>query len=193
MVNKSHKMKKIISALFLVFIISGAAKAQLEFGAKGGLNVSDVTNLNGSARVSGHLGLFAHKTLNDHWCVQPELLYSFEGQKYPTNNDAKLLALDYIQIPVMVQYYATKQFYLEFGPQLGFNTNARVKYDNGNKTEVDNQYTSAELAVNLGLGYMFTNQVGLYTRYVAGVTDISKNDNTTYNRVWQLGLQYRFK
>jgi len=40
---------------------------------------------------------------------------------------------------------------------------------------------------------MFTNQVGLYTRYVAGVTDISKNDNTTYNRVWQLGLQYRFK
>ena len=187
-------MKKIISALLLVFAISAVAKAQFEFGVKGGLNIADLSNLNGSARVSGHLGLLAHHTIDAHWCIQPELLYSFQGQRYPSNRSEKLLALDYIQIPVMVQYFPVKDFYVEFGPQLAFNTNASVKYNDGNKTEVDNHFTAADFSFNIGLGYMATRQIGIYGRYIAGLTDISTDDGATYhNRVGQIGVLYRFK
>jgi len=186
------KQAIIISLLFCLSI--GAAKAQFEFGAKGGLNVSDISNFNGSNRISGHIGLFAHKTLDPHWCIQPELLYSWQGQRFPLGNDEHTLALDYIQIPVMVQYFPIKQLYVEFGPQLAFLTSAKVKMDNGSKVEVDGNYTAADFDINIGLGYMLTSKLGIYGRYVAGVTDITTGDNASrHNRVGQFGLSYRFK
>ena len=134
----------------------GAAHAQFELGAKGGINFADVSNMSGSNRVSGYLGLFAHKTLDPHWCIQPELLYSGQGQKFPLGNDEHTLALDYIQIPVMVQYFPIKQLYVEFGPQLAFLTSAKVKMSDGSKVEIDDHYSAADFSINIGLGYMAT-------------------------------------
>ena len=186
------KQAIIISLLFCLSV--GAAHAQFELGAKGGINFSDVSNLSGSNRVSGHLGLFAHKTLDPHWCIQPELLYSWQGQKFPLGNDEHTLALDYIQIPVMVQYFPIKQLYVEFGPQLAFLTSAKVKMSDGSKVEIDDHYSAADFSINVGLGYMATQKLGIYARYVAGVTDITTDDNTDrHNRVGQIVLSYRFK
>lgn len=187
-------MKQMICTLGLFLLLTGVAHAQIEFGVKGGLNIADVSNLDGNSRTSGHLGLFAHKILDPHWCIQPELLYSFQGQRFPMGDAEHTLALDYVQIPVMVQYFPVKQLYVEFGPQLAFLTSAKIKYDNGSTTEVDNGFSTADFSLNLGLGYLATPRVGIYARYVGGLTDISTGDNAKYhNRVGQIGVFYRFK
>lgn len=184
-------MKKFVVMAALACCMAGAIQAQTVPGIKGGLNLTDVSNFNGDNRLSGHVGLFLHHSLNSRWCIQPEILYSGQGQKYQTGEGERTLALSYIQVPVMVQYFPVKQLYLEFGPQVSFLTSAKVKGGN-NDVEVDNAYNKADVGVNLGVGIAATHQLGFYARYNAGLTDISKNNNVTnMNRGGQLGMYLR--
>lgn len=184
-------MKKLLVLAGLACFTAGVLQAQVAPGIKGGVNVTDVSNLNGDNRVSGHIGLFLHKTLNARWCIQPEVLYSGQGQKFQTAAGERTLALSYIQVPVMVQYYPVRQLYFEFGPQVSFLTSAKVK-GGDTKAEVDDNYRTADVGLNVGIGIAATRQIGFYGRYQAGLTDISKNDNRTQlNRGGQLGAYIR--
>jgi hypothetical protein len=185
-------MKKIVITAALACCMVIFAQAQLTPGIKGGLNLTDVSNFNGDNRVSGHVGLFLHHTINSRWCIQPEVLYSGQGQKYNTGEGERTLALSYIQVPVMIQYYPVRQLYFEAGPQIAFLTSAKSKGDNGD-VEVDGNYNKADFGLNLGVGIAATKQLGFYGRYNAGLTDISKNNNVTnMNRGGQLGMYVRF-
>jgi hypothetical protein len=185
-------MKKSILILSMLCLGMIATQAQFTPGIKGGINVADVSNFNGDNRISGHVGLFLHHTINANWCVQPEILYSGQGQKYMTLDGERTLALNYIQVPVMVQYYPVKQLYFEFGPQVSFLTSANVKGGGSDKVEVDGAYNKADFGLNVGIGLAATSNIGFYGRYNAGLTDITKNDNITRtNRVGELGMYVR--
>jgi hypothetical protein len=176
----------------MIFLGGLVLQAQVTPGIKGGLNVADISNFNGENRVSGHVGLFLHHTINPNWCVQPEVLYSGQGQKYMTVNGERTLALSYIQVPVMIQYYPVKQLYFEAGPQVSFLTSANVKGEGADKVEVDGSYNKADFGINVGAGIAATHNLGFYARYNAGLTDITKNDNITrMNRGGQLGMYVR--
>src|SRR5215831_3935950 len=187
-------MKRSILCLSVLLMCFGILRAQWIPGIKGGLNISDLSNFSGDNRVSGHVGFFVHKTLDPNWCIQPEILYSGQGQRYTTVNGDRTLALSYIQVPVMVQYYPIRQLYFEAGPQIGFLTSATIKGDNIAKTEVDNGYNKADLSIGLGAGVFATNNFGFYARYNAGLIDVSTNDGITrLNRVGQIGMFVRLK
>jgi hypothetical protein len=185
-------MKKHVLVLLLLSITAGSLQAQkMRVGLKGGLNIADVSNSNGDNRLSGHLGLFLHSRLNSKWSVQPELLYSGQGQQFEIANEELTLALSYLQIPVMFQFRPIPQFYLEFGPQLGFLISANVKND-GDKTEVDDGYNKVDIGLGLGVGIQATSRLGFYARYIPGLSDISDEDNRDhYNRVAQIGVSVR--
>lgn len=187
-------MNKFVLALSLLCIVAFSSHAQqLTPGIKGGLNIADVTGINGDNRLSGHVGLFLHSRINPKWSIQPEILYSGQGQQYVVINHEYTLALSYIQVPVMFQYHPVKQFYVEFGPQLGFLLSANVKDDN-DKVEVDENYKKVDFALCFGAGFQVTRMLGFYARYNAGLSDITKNDNRDYyNRVGQIGVSVRLK
>jgi Outer membrane protein beta-barrel domain len=185
-------MKKIILGTLALCMCFTFLQAQYVPGIKGGLNVADLSNFSGDNRISGHFGVFVHKTLDPNWCIQPELLYSGQGQKYMTSFGERTLALSYIQIPVMAQYYPIRQLYFEAGPQIAFLTSASIKGDNIQKTEVDNSYNKADLGLNFGAGVMATHQLGFYARYSAGLLDVTSNDGINrQNRVGQIGMFVR--
>jgi hypothetical protein len=188
-------MKKHIVALCLCLLTAAAVKAQkMSFGLKGGLNISDVSNINGDNRLSGHLGLYFNSRLNAQWSIQPELLYSGQGQQYRALGNEYTLALNYIQIPLMFQFRPVKQVYLEVGPQLGFLIAANVK-DDGDKEEVDGAYKKADFGLNFGAGFMVTSKLGFYGRYNVGLADINDVSalSDRHNRVGQLGLFIRLQ
>jgi hypothetical protein len=187
-------MKKYVLALGLLCIVAAGARAQkITPGIKGGLNIADVSGINGDNRLSGHIGLFINSKLNPKWAIQPELLYSGQGQQYMVVNNEYTLALSYIQVPIMFQFYPVRHFYVEFGPQLGFLLSANVR-DDDNKWEVDQDYKKVEAGISFGAGFQVTNMLGFFGRYNAGLSDISKNDNRDYfNRVGQLGLYVLLK
>jgi hypothetical protein len=187
-------MKKHVVALFVLSILTGRLYAQKAYaGLKGGVNISDVSNMNGDNRLSGHIGLFVHGSMSKNWSVQPEILYSGQGQQYDILNDEYTLALSYIQVPVMFQYHPDKQLVLEFGPQLGFLLTANVKNDD-NKSEVDDAYNKLDAGLAFGIAVQPTRTLGIYARYNLGLVDITDEDNRDhYNRVGQIGISLRLK
>ena len=187
-------MKKyvIVLAVFIAFAMSSQAQ-KITGGIKGGLNISDVAGLNGDNRLSGHIGLFLNSKLAKQWSIQPELLYSGQGQQFWFANQEQTLALSYLQIPIMFQFHATKQFYIDFGPQIGILLAANQKNDD-DKWEVDEYYKKADVGLAFGLGFDITRQVGIYGRYIVGLADISRRNLPDYsNRVGQIGLSFKFK
>lgn len=164
-------------------------------GIKGGVSLTGISNFQGDQRIGAHAGIFVHHTINENWCFQPELLYSAQGQKYVTDEGQnRVLALDYIQAPFMMQYYPAKKFYLEFGPQVGLLINSKSKNETTgeDKTAVDGGYHKVDVGVNAGVGINFTNHFGIYGRYTQGLVDVTKAENYKLNTGVQIGAAVRF-
>jgi len=161
--------------------------AQVSVGVKGGVNITGVSHYSDDPRVGAHAGVFLHGQLSPNFCIQPEVLYSSQGGQYNTEAGKRTLGLDYIQVPVMFQYYPVKQFYIEAGPQVAFLTAANVKFD-GHKEGINQDFKKTDFAVNIGAGVRLTQRFGVYARYNIGLADISANDNiTNRNQVGQVG------
>lgn len=167
-----------------------------KFGVKGGVSLMGISNLNGNQRTSAHAGIFVHHEITKNWCFQPELLYSGQGQHFTTDaGQHRVLALDYIQAPFMMQYYPNKHFYVEMGPQVGVLVNSKSKdAGSGNdKVSVSESYRKADLGLNAGLGVNFTDHIGVYGRYTQGFIDVTKSgDSYRLNNGVQLGAAIRF-
>ena len=188
------KATMILSVAVSSFLFS-TLTAQQAIGIKGGVNIASLSGFEGRDRISGHIGLFLHHTINKNWCFQPELLYSGEGQRYMTGGVERTLALGYLQVPLMIQYYPAPQVYLEAGPQFGLLLSAHDKAD-GEAGEINakDDFTTGQVAIGLGLGYKASEKLILYGRYNFGLTDVSRFDNIVdHSNVGQIGVAIRFK
>lgn len=189
------KTKKIFLLLAGLTISIFTLRAQDIVGIKGGLNFARLSGFNsGDDRVSLHAGFFLHHTINSHVCFQPELLYSGEGQRYfDTNGDERTIALEYVQLPLMIQYFPIRQFYLEAGPQFGILASAQDKGP-GENLNVKSSFATGQIAIGLGAGIYINRQVGLYARYNFGLNDVSKFDNIVdHSNVGQIGMAFRIE
>ena len=127
-----------------------------------------------------HFGLLGHIHLNSQWAVQPELVFSSQGAKSGGTEQN----LDYINVPVILQYMFDNGFRLQAGPQLGLLVRADNKDD----------LNPIDLGVGFGLSYVVPSTgFGVDARYNHGLSNINKNDAVkSFNRGVQLGVFYIF-
>ncbi|WP_426278236.1 porin family protein [Chryseobacterium sp. S-02] len=219
-------MKKLIlglavTASTLAFAQQAKSSSPVSFGVKAGMNVSSLSKDEGlddqKSKIGFNAGVFANIPVASSFSIQPEVLYSQYGSKavynnvVDSNNSVKrsyTTDLGYITVPVMFQYNFVPNFYLEAGPEFGFNVTAKEKFDQttviaGNTTttsgtediDKDNMNTF-NFGIGIGAGYYFTDNIGLTARYVAGVTDIAKDrpsgSDAIRNNVFQVGLAFKF-
>lgn len=188
----------------------------VRFGIKGGMNVSSLSNDAGledsKSKIGFNGGVFANIPLASSFSIQPEVLYNNLGSKVTltdvnigSNNYTAEYArhLDYISVPLMFQYNFVPNFYLEAGPEFSFLVDARDKYKstkNGSTTGAESyslnkdNFNTFNFGIGIGAGYYFTDNIGLTARYVAGATDIYKNNNgdAVRNNNFQVGLAFKF-
>lgn len=188
----------------------------VRFGIKGGMNVSSLSNDAGlddsKSKIGFNGGVFANIPVASSFSIQPEVLYNNLGSKVTLtdvniggNNYTAEYArhLDYISVPLMFQYNFVPNFYLEAGPEFSFMIDARDKYKNtknGSTTGAESyslnkdDFNKFNLGIGIGAGYYFTDNIGLTARYVAGTTDIYKNNNgdAVRNNNFQVGLAFKF-
>ncbi len=206
---KNGNKKTVIKKLFLTaaVAVSSLTFAQ-QFGAKAGMNVSTISDEgfdDTKSKVGYYAGVFMNVPVSESFSIQPEVLYNNLGSKVSSTvlgtTYSSTLNLDYVAVPVMFQYKATPQFYLEAGPEFGFLVNAKQKFDNGSSsivTELDKEdFNSFNMGVGLGLGFDISKNVGLNARYVAGFSDITKEsgpaaDAKNKNNAFQVGLNIKF-
>ncbi|WP_330745917.1 porin family protein [Chryseobacterium sp. CP-77] len=174
------------------------------FGVKAGGNLSSFTGSDSKSKIGFYAGAFVNIPLSDAFSIQPEVVYSQQGAKakddyematYTVKNMQQTLV--YINVPVMVQYNATPEFYLEAGPEFGLLVNAQAKGDiNGSTYKANNKDTmkTFNFGAGIGLGYRFIPNLGVSVRYIAGLTKILKDEfgDSSKNTNIQLGLNYSF-
>lgn len=123
--------------------------------------------------------------------------------------------LNYISVPLMFQFRPAKSFYFEAGPEFSYFLDGKNKGEttitttNGSTTAT--QYASASESIDkddikkfnvglgLGVGLDITDNLGINARYISSLTHIADNSdvpeankNINTNRVFQLGLSYKF-
>ena len=168
----------------------------VSFGLKAGVNVAnlhDDQTANTNSKIGFHGGVLAHVHLNKTIAIQPEVVYSLQGAKYPTLGKE---TIGYVNIPILVQYMFDQGFRIETGPQLGLVTNAKLERSSGGTTNIKNQFKTADFSWAFGIGYISSSGIGLDARYNLGLSNIANNTGTNIhsvkNRVWQFGLFYQF-
>jgi hypothetical protein len=168
------------------------ASSPVRFGIKAGLNVASVNSDDAKAKAGIYGGFFANIPVASSFSVQPELLYNGMGAKNEDFSDVRL-NLDYISLPVMLQYNVLPELYLEAGPQFSFAISRKIKGDGGS-VDVKNFYKGFDLGIGLGAGYYIAQGFGVTARFVAGATDIieNNNDDAIRNTVFQVGVAYKF-
>lgn len=159
---------------------SSSPRGHVNIGIKAGINLYDYNN-SGYDQLSGlHFGLLGHVHLNSAWAIQPELLYSNQSAKIGDTNNV----LDYINIPVLLQYMFDNGFRLQAGPQVGI----LLRADNRDAMN------PTDFGISIGASYVVpATGFGIDARYNLGLTNINKNDAViSTNRGLQFGVYYIF-
>ena len=199
-------MKKLIilTALSIIFC---AAKAQLSFGPKAGLNIAHVSvakssDYSYSSTTRFYGGAFGNYKLSDMFAAQLEILYSGEGEKgkdLSNNNTSDNIKISYLNVPVLFQYKSPVGVYAETGPQVGFLLSIKEKYGDESDQDIKSYYKSVNFSWAFGLGYKLEKYVpglGINARYTLGLGAINKatvNAGSLKTRAFSFGLFYAFE
>ncbi|WP_338839756.1 porin family protein [Flavobacterium ginsenosidimutans] len=176
--------------LLCIVLVSSSAFSQsffdrLHFGLKAGANYSDFYNADFDTEgLPGfHAGAIVAFDINKNWSVQEEFLYSTQGAKLKGGlTDGKDLKLSYISIPIVVKYKTSFGLYFEAGPQVGILASEDFKEITNNDTDFAEKIDAGMVG---GIGYQFSNGLGIGARYYMGLTDVSKTKSTTINTDFQ--------
>ncbi|WET04353.1 porin family protein [Flavobacterium sp. YJ01] len=177
-------MKKIL--LLAVFTVLGLANVnaqEIKFGAKSGFNFSTVngSNTNNIDYVTSyHVGVVSEIPISEKFSFQPEIMYSRQGYSFNTD----VIAMNYLNIPLMGKYYVTKGLSLEAGPQIGFLLSAKNE-----EIKVTNSYTTFDFGANFGVGFKLENGLNFGVRYNLGITKV---DTDNRNGAFQVSVGYFF-
>ncbi|KAA9036337.1 PorT family protein [Ginsengibacter hankyongi] len=190
-------MKKFSVLVLSLCLLTTVHAQHAHLGIKGGVNIANLhynNNTTTDAKVGLNLGVLAHiHTSSKKWAIQPELLYSLEGANSKIDQEGTAhINLNYLNVPILLQYMFDNGFRLEGGPQIGFLLSAKTKV--GDVTVNNKGFQSTAVSIPLGVGYLTSSGFGLDARYVFGLTNINDNKNgpTIQSNVFQLGIFYQF-
>ena len=195
---------KFLFALMTAVLITGAAIAQhgnepkghIAIGIKGGVNLYTIHNDNNvtyDPKVGFNIGLLGHIHVAKHFALQPEIQYSAQGAKFDIDNSNTKYNLNYINVPVLLQYMWDNGFRLQAGPQAGLLISAKSR-NNDNSLDIKDNFKPLDLGVSFGAGYIHPSTgIGIDARYNLGLSNINENSAIkSTNRGFQFSLFYIF-
>ena len=197
-------MKNILFAALLIAAgipLKAQSDIHTNFGIKAGAQASKLgqPSINWDSKYRWHAGFLAHLHISKHFAIQPELIYSAQGAEHITTTTDTQIELNYLNVPIVFQYMTGSGFRFQGGPQIGILLNAERSINGGTENDIKNSITKADLGLLAGISYVTKLGLGFDARYVYGLTDIAKEDNTAglgsdiNNLVIQVGVFYQFK
>ncbi|MEJ7767786.1 MAG: porin family protein [Chitinophagaceae bacterium] len=176
---------KLLTLLIALVVLSTMSFAQstpfLQAGIKGGTNITkiDGQSFKDEFRFGYSLGGFAAIKVGEKWQIQPEVLFNQYNTKVDSNynnlvssSNLKDISLNYLSIPILLNYSPTKLFTLQAGPQFGILLNK----DDNLLTNGKKAFNNGDLSMLAGIQINIANfKIG--GRYVIGLKDIGDVDN----------------
>lgn len=200
-------MKKIFTFMLIAvgLMTAATANAQLNFGVKAGLNVTDMHLSNEVFDKSNNAGWFAGPTVKFTLPivglgVDASALYDYRSAKLTSDGEEQTVKQQQIAIPVNLRYGFglgdAASVYLFAGPQWGINVGDKdFKWTKGSSYSLK----SSNFSVNVGLGAMLLNHLQVSANYniACGKTAEAKWTNAvdyakSRNNAWQIAVAYYF-
>ena len=181
-------MKKVLT-LIAAAILCMSASAQVQFGAKVGF---DMTNFWGEDAEHGmkpsyQAGLMMEYKFSPKFAIAPEVVFASQGGKFKAI-DMNLFGLDvsktvtyntnYINVPLMLKFYATPDFSVDFGPQVGFNVYSKASVEDMDAIDLKEITKSVDFGLGLGGTYNLTENAFIQARYTLGLTKVFDVDGS---------------
>lgn len=190
-------MKKLFLAV-VAMMISAATFAQNEVGQltiqpKVGVNIANITDVNDAdPRIGLAAGAEFEYGLTDNIGLSAGVLYSMQGVKTTIIDDDCTWKLDFLNVPILANFYVAKGFAVKLGVQPGFKLSSKAKFKgSGGSKEVDvDGFKSVDLSIPVGLSYQYQNIV-FDARYNWGVTNIVEDSDSKHS-VFQITVGYKF-
>lgn len=203
-------MKKFLLAVAVIAttLCAQAQQAVGSFSVKpmAGINLATLTNTDGSSlRVGFTGGAELQYQFNGVLAFSGGLLYSQQGCKVDGDDADGSLRMDYVNVPLLANFYVAKGFALKLGLQPGFKVNSKIHASaDGASADVDLEKAleaagassvsvpSVVLSIPVGFSYEYKNVV-FDARYNWGVTNAVKAESESWKHsVFTFTLGYRF-
>lgn len=200
-------MIRIFLLLLLLNSIVCTLTAQQRFkaGIKAGLSTSQVAGdtYSGYNKAGFAGGGFLTATVGEKWTGQFEIIYIQKGSRHNGNPDKGdysyyFLQLDYIDVPLLLQYHQSK-FTYELGPGINFLIKEQEFFNWQDLTGI-HPFNKNEVDINLGISYQVFNNLGISWRFSNSITPIRAHASGAsrwynpgqMNSVLAFTLTYRF-
>ena len=189
----------------LIFVLLGAysAKAQRAYlsGTKVGVSMSSFSGEHESDYLVSELfGIFANIPISDKFSIQTEFDLGFIGW----SNSLDTMSIPILSWPLLLKYYPSKNFNIQFGGALNYLLVDEYVYDANFIQEGSMPYHRYDSGLCGGLGFDFS-RIQIYFRYYQGVVNINPLiniwvgtesgseflDYTERNKSFQFGIEYR--
>jgi hypothetical protein len=203
------------AALLALIFGDKAASEKFNFSIVGGVNSSNISNqLDNHAVFGTNFGLGINMKLSEKWYFKPEFKplnsMGFKGNASlktgtivdgPFANVPTTRSLNYLDIPVMMHYQASKKILFGFGPQVNFLTKAQEKFEGKNDATYDQNIKDKLNKTDYGFAAAFTYQlitqrngkgINLQLRYYQGLSDVYKNVGSNKNSAFSFNLEFPF-
>lgn len=188
-------MKKVFLLVAAAFVCM-SANAQFQIGGKVGF---DMTNFWGSGiehrmKPGYQFGLIMEYKFNDRFAIAPEVVFASQGGKSKTKGlafdvsddfdveDFSIADVDltyttnYINVPLMLKFYASPEFSIDFGPQVGFNVYSKAKAKGFDKPfDIKDVTNGVDFGLGLGATFNLTDNAFVQARYTMGLTKVLKD------------------
>ena len=158
-------MKKLFFITIIAFFASITTYAQSDSGdftlaPQIGLNLSNYTsseNLNNKIRVAFNAGVIAEYYFNNRWSLRTGLLYDSKGTKITESGEDYIDKLNYIALPIHANWHfgSGRNWFLNFGPTLGFIASAKADIPEGEIDIKDDLASTFDVGLGIGIGYKF--------------------------------------
>lgn len=172
---------KLLTLVLSVMIFSAAHSQGFHLGIKGGANMNKLTgkSFNDEFSYGYHLGAFAEIGLGSKFSVQPEVLFnqftqdtaSKFSQVYKLDNLSKV-KLNYLSIPILLNYRASNFFSIQVGPQFGILMDQNAKLVQNGK----DAFKKGDFSMLGGVQLKFSS-IRIYGRYAVGLSNLNDIDN----------------
>ncbi len=218
-------MKKMmmIAAMMIAAISANAQNevGQITLKPTVGMNIASMTKTEGDSKVRVGIaaGVEAEYGLTEKFSLSAGLLYSMQGVKgdgsfdldffdeyFEYQGDAEYtgkatVKLDYLNIPILANYYVIPGLAIKAGIQPAFNVSKRVKFEGdvtvGNMKrpvnideKINDGVKAFYFSIPVGISYEYQSFV-LDARYNIGVTKAFKYTDSRHS-VFQITLGYKF-
>lgn len=124
-----------------------------------GLNLSNYSSskdLNNKVRVAFNIGVIAEYYFNDRWSLRSGLVYDSKGTKIDISEGEYVDKLNYIALPLHANWHfgSNRNWFLNFGPTLGFLASAKTDTPDG-EIDIKDNVNSFDIGLGVGIGYKF--------------------------------------